>query len=51
MYPLSDESKDSDELVDVPKDGKTVGEIVTTGNIVMKEVSVIKFQFYHHTHR
>lgn len=51
VYPLSDESKDSDELVDVPKDGKTVGEIVTTGNIVMKEVSVIKFQFYHHTHR
>ena len=28
-------------LVDVPKDGKTVGEIVTRGNIVMKEVSQI----------
>lgn len=27
------------ELKDVPKDGKTVGEIVTRGNIVMKEVS------------
>lgn len=26
-------------LVDVPRDGKTVGEIVTRGNIVMKEVS------------
>ena len=26
------------ELVDVPKDGKTVGEIVVRGNIVMKEV-------------
>lgn len=26
-------------LVDVPKDGKTVGEIMTRGNIVMKEVS------------
>ncbi|KAJ7786109.1 hypothetical protein B0H16DRAFT_1295324 [Mycena metata] len=25
------------ELVDVPRDGKTVGEIVTRGNIVMKE--------------
>jgi acyl-CoA synthetase (AMP-forming)/AMP-acid ligase II len=30
----------SDEsLIDVPKDGKSVGEIVTRGNIVMKEVS------------
>jgi len=30
--------KDGDaELVDVPRDGKTVGEIVTRGNIVMKE--------------
>ncbi|KAK2461801.1 hypothetical protein APHAL10511_006264 [Amanita phalloides] len=26
-----------DKLVDVPKDGKSVGEIVTRGNIVMKE--------------
>ncbi|KAG5644749.1 hypothetical protein DXG03_007878 [Asterophora parasitica] len=26
-----------DELVDVPRDGKTLGEIVTRGNIVMKE--------------
>jgi len=25
-------------IVDVPKDGKTVGEVVTAGNIVMKEV-------------
>jgi len=25
-------------LRDVPRDGKTVGEIVTKGNIVMKEV-------------
>lgn len=25
-------------LVDVPRDGKTVGEIMTRGNIVMKEV-------------
>ncbi|KAJ7357168.1 AMP-dependent synthetase and ligase [Mycena albidolilacea] len=30
--------KDGDDtLVDVPRDGKTVGEIVTRGNIVMKE--------------
>ncbi|TDL28404.1 acetyl-CoA synthetase-like protein [Rickenella mellea] len=28
---------DNDELIDVPADGKTVGEIVTRGNIVMKE--------------
>lgn len=27
-----------EEIKDVPKDGKTVGEIVTRGNIVMKEV-------------
>jgi hypothetical protein len=26
------------QLVDVPRDGKTLGEIVTRGNIVMKEV-------------
>src|SRR5882762_918638 len=31
---------DGDEvLVDVPKDGKSIGEIVTRGNIVMREVS------------
>jgi acyl-CoA synthetase (AMP-forming)/AMP-acid ligase II len=29
-----------DDLKDVPRDGKTVGEIVTRGNIVMKEVSL-----------
>ncbi|KAJ6519629.1 acetyl-CoA synthetase-like protein [Mycena sanguinolenta] len=28
---------DDDVLVDVPRDGKTVGEIVTRGNIIMKE--------------
>lgn len=31
---------ESDELTDVPSDGKTIGEIVTRGNIVMKEVSI-----------
>lgn len=30
--------EDDQELIDVPKDGSTVGEIVTRGNIVMKEV-------------
>lgn len=28
-------------LKDVPRDGKTLGEIVTRGNIVMKEVSEV----------
>ncbi len=34
---------DSDELTDVPADGKTIGEIVTRGNIVMKEVCIFSF--------
>jgi acyl-CoA synthetase (AMP-forming)/AMP-acid ligase II len=40
VYPLPEDlPSDADpELVDVPWDGKTVGEIVTRGNIVMKEV-------------
>jgi hypothetical protein len=42
VYPLRDEDGDDVELVDVPWDGKTVGEIVTRGNIVMKEVSLLK---------
>ena len=29
---------DGDDLLDVPCDGKTIGEVVTRGNIVMKEV-------------
>jgi hypothetical protein len=33
-----DGEEGSGELVDVPWDGKTIGEIVTRGNIVMKEV-------------
>lgn len=41
VYPPKEgESYDSD-LVDVPKDGKTIGEIVVRGNIAMREVSVI----------
>lgn len=38
---------DGDELVDVPNDGATVGEIVTRGNIVMKEVRVTRTQNEH----
>jgi hypothetical protein len=34
---ISDEL--GDELVDVPRDGTTLGEVVTRGNIVMKEAS------------
>jgi hypothetical protein len=34
-----DDDNDDAVLVDVPKDGKSVGEIITRGNIVMREVS------------
>jgi len=37
VYPPGDSTPDESELVDVPRDGKTVGEIVTRGNLVMKE--------------
>jgi hypothetical protein len=37
VYPPGERSSDR-ELIDVPRDGKTLGEIVTKGNIVMKEV-------------
>ena len=37
VVPAKDDTYDM--LVDVPRDGKTVGEIVTRGNIVMREVS------------
>ncbi|KAF8898581.1 hypothetical protein BD779DRAFT_1431789 [Infundibulicybe gibba] len=36
VYPLTEDGN-NEELVDVPRDGKTLGEIVTRGNIVMKE--------------
>lgn len=42
VYPPRHEN--DQELIDVPKDGRTVGEIVTRGNIVMKEVGEIKLQ-------
>lgn len=38
VHPPGD-GDDDGELVDVPRDGKTLGEISTRGNIVMKEVS------------
>lgn len=34
-----EDDKEDGEFIDVPRDGKTLGEIVTRGNIVMKEVS------------
>lgn len=36
VYPPGERSSDI-ELIDVPRDGKTLGEVVTKGNIVMKE--------------
>ena len=42
VYPPKDEDGSDVKLVDVPRDGKTVGEIVTRGNIVMKEVSWLR---------
>jgi hypothetical protein len=38
VFPPADNEENS-VLRDVPRDGKTVGEVVTRGNIVMKEVS------------
>ncbi|KAG6893428.1 hypothetical protein C0992_010013, partial [Termitomyces sp. T32_za158] len=38
VYQPGEHAKE-DELVDVPRDGKTLGEIVTQGNITMKEAS------------
>jgi hypothetical protein len=35
---LPGEKSNKEELIDVPRDGKTLGEVVTKGNIVMKEV-------------
>ncbi|KAG6842534.1 hypothetical protein C0991_000060 [Blastosporella zonata] len=37
------EFANEDELIDVPRDGKTLGEIVTRGNITMKEASLLYF--------
>ncbi|CAL1705321.1 unnamed protein product [Somion occarium] len=37
VYPLKEGENLDSELVDVPRDGKTIGEVVTRGNIAMKE--------------
>ncbi|KAG8905434.1 hypothetical protein FRB99_008980 [Tulasnella sp. 403] len=44
VYPLGDEADPNTTLVDVPMDGKTLGEIVTRGNIVMKEARLSYFR-------
>jgi hypothetical protein len=41
VYPTKDSDPHDVDLVDVPRDGKTTGEIVTRGNIVMKEVGLL----------
>lgn len=46
VCPPGEGDKHNDNLKDVPRDGKTVGEIVTRGNIVMKEVSLKCFLNY-----
>jgi hypothetical protein len=38
VYPLKDGEDPATPLKDVPRDGKTMGEVVTRGNITMKEV-------------
>ena len=42
VYLPGNSTTDESELVDVPRDGKTVGEIVTRGNLVMKEISLCR---------
>lgn len=37
------QNEGDDDLVDVPSDGKIIGEVVTRGNITMKEVLVCNF--------
>lgn len=41
VFQVADGAGDSVELKDVPDDGKTLGEIVVRGNIVMKEVCFV----------
>jgi hypothetical protein len=36
VYPLKEGEDPSTPLKDVPRDGKTMGEVVTRGNITMK---------------
>ena len=39
--PVEGEEDLDKPLIDVPKDGKTIGEIVMRGNIALKEVNLI----------
>jgi hypothetical protein len=39
VYPPKEGEDVVPELKDVPRDGKTMGEVVTRGNLTMKEVS------------
>jgi acyl-CoA synthetase (AMP-forming)/AMP-acid ligase II len=41
VYPLKEGEDPSTPLRDVPRDGKTMGEVVTRGNITMKGQMVI----------
>jgi hypothetical protein len=43
VYPPADNAT---SLVDVPRDGRTMGEVVTRGNQVMKEVRYVFFQAF-----
>ena len=36
---------EGEDLKDVPRDGKTIGEVVVRGNLVMKEVSISHLVF------
>lgn len=38
---------DGEALKDVPRDGKTIGEIVVRGNLVMREVDASPTRLYH----
>lgn len=40
VYPMQEGDALDAELQDVPADGKTLGEIVVRGNIVMKEACI-----------
>jgi hypothetical protein len=43
VYPPADNAT---SLVDVPRDGRTMGEVVTRGNQVMKEARYVFFQAF-----
>ena len=43
VYPHKEGESLDVELVDVPRDGKTVGEIAMRGNIAMREVQCMSY--------